>query len=41
MLMGATPYRRDSWDAMTKTGIAFNQEEQKINSSGAKSLSVL
>lgn len=35
MALGATPYRRDSWDAMTKTGIAFSPDE-KLNSSSRK-----
>ena len=26
MSLGATPYRRDSWDAMAKTGITLSPE---------------
>ena len=31
--MGATPYRRDSWDAMTKTGIAIDEDVTRTSSS--------
>lgn len=29
--LGATPYRRDSWDAMAKTGIGLSLDD-KVNS---------
>ncbi|XP_059352458.1 filamin-B-like isoform X4 [Daphnia carinata] len=32
MALGATPYRRDSWDAMAKTGIGLSPDD-KLNSS--------
>lgn len=36
MALGATPYRRDSWDAIAKTGIGFSPDD-KLNSSSRKS----
>lgn len=39
MAMGATPYRRDSWDAMTKTGIGLGPDE-KLNNSPRKLIQI-
>jgi hypothetical protein len=38
MSLGATPYRRDSWDAMAKTGIGLSPED-KLNSTSRESTS--
>lgn len=35
LALGATPYRRDSWDAVTKTGIGLSPDD-KLNSSSGK-----
>lgn len=35
MALGATPYRRDSWDAMAKTGMSLSPDD-KLNSSSGK-----
>lgn len=37
MLSGATPYRRDSWDAMAKTGIAL-EDDHTMTSSVSRNL---
>ncbi|XP_046654649.1 filamin-C-like isoform X2 [Daphnia pulicaria] len=40
MALGATPYRRDSWDAMAKTGIGFSPDDKLNSSSLARNLFV-